>query len=348
MFAAGAAAGLATAVCAEPAPLHVAPACGEEPDAWVLVCMDRTRAIAEAEALSSLRGAPAAAPDLTRAETEAAEAAYACASAELWDDALAQADRLAQLAAERARQSGAAARNEIPAPECADPVVGRELDAFHAYIELRRRASAREAVAETRGDSVFGLPGSVARLHQGAEESRCAWLADAALRRAQDGVRRLAFDDASDGVMQLASALRAYDEALPACRAVGLEGDEELKAAERRTAVSRLLMTSMRDVEAASREAAEIRPALFDEGLRRLPELVGAEPLDEQLDLLPHAGADGLQVAAHEPLGGADGGGRLEAESPAAGERLLTQTGLREDPGDQTALGGLLRADRLP
>lgn len=353
VFAAGAAAGLATASHAQPAPLFAAPACDGGPEAWALVCMERSRAIAETGAIASLRGAPLKRDvdlqaDLSADEARAAEAAYACASAELWDDALLHADQLAGLAAERVVRTGSAERQDIPEPICADPVAGAELDAFHAYIDLQRRAAARAALGEIRSAPVLSLPGSVARLEQGADEARCAWLAEAAFRRAQHGVRALAFDDASEGILKLASALSAYDEALPACRAVDMAGPDALGVAERRTAVSHLLMVSMRDVEAASREASEIRSALFDEGLRRLPELVRPETVAEQPELLVESRADDLDVAAHQPLGGADGGGGLQGEGLAAPERLVTQTGLREDPGDQTALGGLLRADRLP
>jgi len=124
--------------------------------------------------------------------------------------------------------------------------------------------------------------------------------------RAQRGARRLEDADISEGLLALSGSLRAYDRAQPACSGLARED-----VAERRAAIADLLMTAMQSAPTASREAREIRLSLFEERTSGFTEFVGLETLGEQSALICHTGADGVDVAAHERLGGADSGGGL-------------------------------------
>jgi hypothetical protein len=305
--------------------------CAGSAEAWVPICIDASEAASRALAMTRLRGEGSRGDAaLEEAERLAAAAAHACAKAERWEDAERQVQAVAGLASDRAGILGYLPAIASHAPMCGgETYADAETAALDTYMSAERIARAQPRVAASCPGGAPTLPGAEARLARDAESRRCEWMSEVGRRRAGAGLDRLAEGDAASGLAQISHALRAYDEAQPACRGLARE-----EVAERRAALSDLITQALRSAPDASREAGEIRSALFQERGAGLTELVGLEGLREDAPLVCHAREDRVDGPAHQGLGVADGAGGLRGERAGPLDGLVQQARLGEHGAD--------------
>lgn len=301
LVAAGAAVVVSVIASAQPAlapPLTGAPFCARDPRAWSDVCAS---AIIEAQDQLSRAAATAGSPRwlLERgwrleegAERAALDAAHACAGAERFEDAQAMAELAAQIAASRARRTGAAPRPVITPPQrCLDqsPARAREARAFNAYLRAARVEAVRAALRPTCLMDGPDIETSPAR-H--AADMRCAWLASAGAERAERGLRAFAGGHDDEALEALTAGLDAMEAAREACR-----GRAGADAALVRQALMQALTGARGEPRVGSSESAEIRGALLEEGGRSLAELLRLEEPRENDRFFCHPRPHALEIA---------------------------------------------------
>jgi len=308
--------------------------CIGSPEQWTDPCVNGAREAARALGVARLRGSHTGDTELAEAERLSAIAAHACANAERWTDALGQVDSAAGIAGERAGLLGRPAEHVEVSMQC-DAALARpnsEAQALDALLAADRLAHVHDAMSISCAGGLSDMLGAQSRLQRRVDDQRCIWLGEAGRVRAKRGARRLENAEIAAGLLALSGALRAYDAAQPSCSGLARED-----VAERRGAIADLIMTAMQSAPTASREAREIRLSLFEERANGLTEFVGLETLREESAFVCHASFEGVDVAAHETLGGAHSGGGLTGQGFTAHEGLGDEALFGEDTGDQAA-----------